>query len=102
MIGTLTILHPGVEHPHDAKPRLAPRLQSFAGKRVALLDNGKVNASVMIGAIADRISFVPRYRQKVRFIPGRLANPVWVDDEDFVRWIRDDELASSSAAASAP
>ena len=25
----------------------------------------------------------PRYRQQVREVPGRLANPVWVDDEDF-------------------
>ncbi|HEU4675317.1 MAG TPA: wax ester/triacylglycerol synthase family O-acyltransferase [Motilibacteraceae bacterium] len=33
--------------------------------------------------VADRIAFVPRYRQRVRQVPGRLANPVWVDDEDF-------------------
>lgn len=33
--------------------------------------------------VASRIAFVPRYRQRVRFVPGRLANPVWVDDEDF-------------------
>ncbi len=31
----------------------------------------------------QRIALVPRYRQKVRVIPGSLANPVWVDDEDF-------------------
>jgi WS/DGAT/MGAT family acyltransferase len=33
--------------------------------------------------VATRISLVPRYRQKVRWVPGHLANPVWVDDEDF-------------------
>ena len=33
--------------------------------------------------VARRISLVPRYRQKVRTVPGHLANPVWVDDEDF-------------------
>jgi len=33
--------------------------------------------------IAARIAFVPRYRQRVRSVPGRLANPVWVDDERF-------------------
>jgi diacylglycerol O-acyltransferase / wax synthase len=33
--------------------------------------------------VAARIAFVPRYRQRVRWVPGRLANPVWVDDEDF-------------------
>lgn len=33
--------------------------------------------------VARRITLVPRYRQKVRSVPGHLANPVWVDDEDF-------------------
>src|SRR4051812_38868430 len=33
--------------------------------------------------IEARIALVPRYRQRVRFVPGRLANPVWVDDERF-------------------
>ncbi len=33
--------------------------------------------------VAARIGLVPRYRQKVKWVPGRLANPVWVDDEDF-------------------
>ena len=33
--------------------------------------------------IADRIAFVPRYRQRVRRVPGHLANPVWADDPHF-------------------
>jgi WS/DGAT/MGAT family acyltransferase len=33
--------------------------------------------------ITQRIGYVPRYRQKIRWVPGHLANPVWVDDEDF-------------------
>src|SRR3954463_11726953 len=33
--------------------------------------------------IADRIAFVPRYRQIVRGVPGNVANPVWVDDPHF-------------------
>ncbi|MEP7089694.1 MAG: wax ester/triacylglycerol synthase family O-acyltransferase [Nocardioidaceae bacterium] len=37
----------------------------------------------LLGLVADRIAFVPRYRQRIRSVPGRLANPVWVDDEDF-------------------
>ena len=37
----------------------------------------------LVELISQRISLVPRYRQKVRWVPGRLANPVWVDDEDF-------------------
>lgn len=37
----------------------------------------------LVDLISQRIALVPRYRQKVRFIPGHIANPVWVDDEDF-------------------
>src|SRR4051812_323153 len=37
----------------------------------------------LVELVQDRISFVPRYRQRVQFVPGRFANPVWVDDEQF-------------------
>jgi diacylglycerol O-acyltransferase len=37
----------------------------------------------LVTLIEDRIGLVPRYRQKVRWVPGHLANPVWVDDADF-------------------
>lgn len=37
----------------------------------------------LVALIADRIAFVPRYRQRVRLIPGRIANPLWIDDEHF-------------------
>ncbi len=37
----------------------------------------------LVQLIGQRISLVPRYRQKVHMVPGRIANPVWVDDEDF-------------------
>ena len=37
----------------------------------------------LIAHIEDRITFVPRYRQAIRSVPGRIANPVWVDDPDF-------------------
>ena len=37
----------------------------------------------LVELISQRISLVPRYRQKVKWVPGRLANPVWIDDRDF-------------------
>jgi WS/DGAT/MGAT family acyltransferase len=37
----------------------------------------------LVTLIEERIALVPRYRQKVRWVPGRIANPVWVDDEEF-------------------
>jgi diacylglycerol O-acyltransferase / wax synthase len=37
----------------------------------------------LVRLLEERISLVPRYRQKVRAIPAHLANPVWVDDPNF-------------------
>jgi len=37
----------------------------------------------LVELVADRIAFVPRYRQRLQAVPGRLANPAWVDDENF-------------------
>ena len=33
--------------------------------------------------VAGKLPAVPRYRQKVRFVPLQLARPVWVDDPHF-------------------
>ena len=37
----------------------------------------------LLELIEQRIALVPRYRQKVRYVPGNLARPVWIDDPDF-------------------
>jgi len=37
----------------------------------------------LVSLIGSRIAFIPRFRQRVREVPGRLANPVWVDDDQF-------------------
>ncbi|RJQ80968.1 wax ester/triacylglycerol synthase family O-acyltransferase [Pseudonocardiaceae bacterium YIM PH 21723] len=37
----------------------------------------------LVELIEQRLFLVPRYRQKVQHIPGKLARPVWVDDADF-------------------
>ncbi|MEJ5914153.1 wax ester/triacylglycerol synthase domain-containing protein [Pseudokineococcus sp. 1T1Z-3] len=34
-------------------------------------------------SVGARVAYIPRYRQRVRTVPGHLANPVWVDDERF-------------------
>jgi diacylglycerol O-acyltransferase len=44
---------------------------------------GDLDYERLIALVEDRIAFVPRYRQRIRKVPGRLANPVWVDDNDF-------------------
>ena len=71
---TLAVLHPGVEIPEatnaqaapgrapanaaaidPAGPRLAPRLSSLRGKRLALFENGKVNALEIVVAVGKRL-----------------------------------------------
>jgi WS/DGAT/MGAT family acyltransferase len=37
----------------------------------------------LVETVERRLAAVPRYRQKVRHVPGELARPVWVDDGDF-------------------
>ncbi|HET6561069.1 MAG TPA: wax ester/triacylglycerol synthase family O-acyltransferase [Marmoricola sp.] len=39
--------------------------------------------SRLVALVGDRLAFVPRYRQRLMNVPGGLAPPVWVDDDDF-------------------
>ena len=34
------------------------------------------------GLVAAKLPLLPRYRQKLRFVPGALDLPIWVDDAD--------------------
>ena len=44
---------------------------------------GGLDHARLVRHLDARIALVPRYRQRIRFVPGRIANPVWVDDERF-------------------
>jgi diacylglycerol O-acyltransferase len=74
--------------------RLSPRDVAFLSEET--LDAPRHNATIdildagegfdydeFLALVSDRLAFVPRYRQRVQAVPGRLANPVWVDDERF-------------------
>jgi len=37
----------------------------------------------LVDLMAAKLPLVPRYRQRVRFVPFDLGRPVWVDDPDF-------------------
>jgi diacylglycerol O-acyltransferase / wax synthase len=37
----------------------------------------------LLALVEQRLSLVPRYRQRVRYVPGHLARPVWTDDANF-------------------
>ncbi len=37
----------------------------------------------LVKLIRDRIALAPRYRQKIKHVPGNIGAPVWVDDSNF-------------------
>ena len=37
----------------------------------------------LVRTVAANLPLVPRYRQRVRFVPFELGRPVWVDDGHF-------------------
>jgi len=41
------------------------------------------DADRFVALIGERLASVPRYRQKIRDVPGHLGLPVWVDDPAF-------------------
>ena len=45
--------------------------------------DGSFDYDRLVELISERIGLVPRYRQKVKRVPGHLGNPIWVDDQDF-------------------
>jgi len=46
-------------------------------------DHAGFDHAGLLALVAERIAYVPRYRQRVLAVPGRLAAPVWVDDARF-------------------
>jgi WS/DGAT/MGAT family acyltransferase len=50
---------------------------------VLVLEAPPAGAESLAALVKARLPLVPRYRQRVVQVPGYLANPVWVDDEDF-------------------
>lgn len=50
---------------------------------VAVLEGPCPEHADVLADVAGRLDRIPRYRQRVRWAPLGLANPVWVDDLDF-------------------
>jgi diacylglycerol O-acyltransferase / wax synthase len=50
----------------------------------AILEGPAPSHEEILDAIGSKLPYVPRYRQKVRFVPLSLGRPVWVDDPHFV------------------
>jgi WS/DGAT/MGAT family acyltransferase len=50
---------------------------------VGIYEGPMPERDAIVAATAGKLPQVPRYRQKVRFVPLELGQPVWVDDPDF-------------------
>lgn len=55
----------------------------IGGLAIFALPDGGFDTSQLAALVASRLDLVPRYRQRVREIPGGIAAPVWIDDEGF-------------------
>jgi WS/DGAT/MGAT family acyltransferase len=57
--------------------------QHMGGLAVFAPRPGGFDYDRLVRLLDERISLAPRFRQKVRMVPGHLAHPVWVDDPAF-------------------
>jgi hypothetical protein len=49
----------------------------------AVLDGPAPSNDEMLRLVVSRLPRIPRYRQRVRFVPLHLGRPLWVDDSNF-------------------
>ena len=49
----------------------------------AVFEGPPIPYDELVDLMAGKLHVLPRYRQKVRFVPGQLGRPVWVDDPHF-------------------
>ncbi|MDQ1636215.1 MAG: diacylglycerol O-acyltransferase / wax synthase [Frankiaceae bacterium] len=49
----------------------------------AIFEGPPPGAEAVLRMVKSKLPLVPRYRQKVRFVPLELGRPVWVDDPHF-------------------
>ncbi|MBA2342519.1 MAG: wax ester/triacylglycerol synthase family O-acyltransferase, partial [Thermoleophilaceae bacterium] len=48
-----------------------------------LVFDGAIDAPMVIERLRERIHLIPRYRMRLEEARLGIANPVWVEDEDF-------------------
>src|SRR4051794_18148101 len=80
-------------HPEVLVQRLSPLDASFlhieSGSSpmhiasTAIFEGPPPGAEAVLRMVKSKLPLVPRYRQKVRFVPFELGRPVWIDDPHF-------------------
>jgi diacylglycerol O-acyltransferase len=49
----------------------------------AIFEGKPPDFDLLLAHIEQRLNLIPRFRQRVRHVPGKVARPVWEDDPDF-------------------
>jgi WS/DGAT/MGAT family acyltransferase len=57
--------------------------QHVGGLAIFVPPAGGFDYERLVRLLEERISLAPRFRQRVKDVPGHLANPIWVDDPHF-------------------
>jgi WS/DGAT/MGAT family acyltransferase len=57
--------------------------QHVGGLAIFVPPAGGFDYDRLVRLLEERISLAPRFRQRVKDVPGHLANPIWVDDPHF-------------------
>lgn len=68
---------------HLETPRTHMHIGGVAIFEASPLGTGRALYDGLVKAIVPRLDLMPRYRQKLAFVPLSLDTPVWVDDPDF-------------------
>lgn len=68
---------------HLETPRTHMHIGGVAVFEPSPLGTGRALYDGLVRAIVPRLDLIPRYRQKLAFVPLSLDTPVWVDDPDF-------------------
>ncbi|MHB8719173.1 MAG: WS/DGAT/MGAT family O-acyltransferase [Candidatus Dormibacteria bacterium] len=68
---------------HLETPRTHMHIGGVAVFDPSPLGTGRALYDGLVKVIAPRLDLMPRYRQKLAFVPLSLDTPVWVDDPDF-------------------
>lgn len=83
---------------HDASFLYAETASApMHGATITVIE-GEVPFELFLQHMASRIHLIPRYRQRLAFVPFNLAHPKWVDDPafDLTRHVRAHEMPAGS------
>ena len=68
------------------------------GATITVID-GEISFATFMDHMASRLHLIPRYRQRLAFVPFNIAHPKWIDDPDFdlKHHVRSHTLASGTS-----